>query len=75
MSLLVRGQVSEGTCIFLRIEAIEGCVITGVDGVGFNASRIDAHPVGIGPRNIKRFNATPATEVMLRNTTAEGIQG
>ena len=62
------------TCVFLPVSTVEGLVINRFDCLGLDATRIDAHAIGVRPWNIKRLNAALLTEIMLCEATAEGIK-
>ena len=62
------------TCVFLPVSTVEGLVINRFNCLGLDATRIDAHAIGVRPWNIKRLNAALLAEIMLCEATTEGIK-
>src|SRR5882757_4210885 len=55
--------------------AVEGRNRHRYDGIAVDAASVDAHTVGMRPRNIKRFHAAVRAKVMFRDACVESVSG
>ena len=52
---------------------VEECHVDLFDGAGIEAARVDAIAVGIGPRDVKRFDAAYPAKQMLGHAGVEAV--
>jgi len=59
----------------LPVLTVEFCNSDFLDRTRIETSHVDAVAIGVGTRNVKRFNAADIAEQMLRNTGVECVSG
>ena len=61
--------------VFFPVASVEICNANHCNGFRFETADIDAHPVGVGSRNVEGFDPAVGAETVLGDTCVEGVGG